>query len=288
MLGEISFEKLQIFRLLCELQSFSMVAKKLSINQSVISRNIQDLEKTIKQRLILNNQKPISFTEQGKKLYEIIKHMYDDSNHIEENIVLQTNNFEDNQIRIYISISMVLGCILSEKIKKMLNAFPEICIDISFTNEVTMDLIHTKDIVMTKQPYNHSLVENRLVKSYPMMFGASKNYIAQKGYPKYTNLLKYHDFIYVKDYYYDEFAEKEILDQISDKYIIDNELCALQAIARDGGIGIVPGFITKEFEDIVLFELESNLKPFGLYISYSKVRENSYIDLIRDFLENEL
>lgn len=284
----VNLEKLQIFRLLCELQSFSMVAKELNASQSVISRNIQDIEKSVNKKLILNNQKPISLTQFGANLYEIVNDLYDDSNHIQENIIFQNTSFANDQIRVFISISMILGCILSDRIKKLLNNFPEIGIDISFTNEMNIDLMHKKDIVITKAPYPHHFVDNKFVKSYQMVFCASRDYIKKRGYPKFASSLKYHDFVYVRDYYYDEFASSEILSNISNKYITDNELCAIQTISYGGGIGIVPNFIVNEFPDILTFELDEKLKPFHVYTSVSNMKSNSYIDLITDFLQNEL
>ena len=284
----ISFEKLQIFRLLCELQSFSMVAKAIDASQSVISRTIQDLEKNIGYKLILNNQKPLVLTHYGKKLYEIIVQTNQDLHHIEENMVFATSNYKNAQIRIFISISMVLGCILADRIKYLLSSFPEIYIDISFTNEITMDLLNKKDLVITREPYQHSLVENRFVNNYEMLFGVGKEYLNKRGYPKFTSSLKYHDFIYVKDYQYNAFITEDIIKNISNKYMIDNELAALQAIASGCGIGILPKFITKEFPTIYTFELEHKLNTFGIYTSVSKVKLNSYIDLITDFLKNEL
>lgn len=284
----ISFEKLQIFRLLCELQSFSMVAKAIDASQSVISRTIQDLERNIGHKLILNNQKPLVLTDYGKKLYETIIQTNEDLHHIEENLLSPTSNFKNTQVRIFISISMVLGCILADRIKYLLSSFPEIYIDISFTNEITMDLFNQKDLVITREPYQHSLVENRFLNTYEMVFGVGKEYVLKKGYPKFISSLKFHDFIYVKDYQYEAFASKNILNNISDKYLIDNELAALQAIAYGCGVGVLPKFITKEFPTIYTFELEERLNTFDIYTSTSKVKSNSYIDLITDFLKNEL
>ena len=152
-----------------------------------------------------------------------------------------------------------------------------------------MDLLNQKDLVITREPYiNESLVENQFVKQYEMVFGASRSYLQKKGYPKFASSLKYHDFIYIENYYYDIFASKEILENISDKYKLDNELAALQTISTGGGIGILPKFVTNTFDNIVTFDLDQKLKPFEVYTSVSRVRTNSYITLITNVLKNEL
>lgn len=285
----INFERIYIFYLLYKIQSFSKTAEQIEFNQSIISRNIKDLEQSLNCKLILNNQKPLSLTKEGKALYKLTQQIYDDMDHICENMALQYHYNNHDKIKIFIAISMVLGCILAERIKKLLKIFPEIYVDISFTNTITMDLLNQKDIVITREPYlKESLVNNEFINSYEMIFGASKNYLAKRGDPKFATSLQYHDFIYIENYPYYMFALNETLDNIYYKYKIDNELAALQTISIGGGVGMFPKFVTNTFDNIVTFDLEHKLKPFAIYISYSKVKMNSYIALITDFLKNEL
>lgn len=284
----INYEKLQIFRLLCQLQSFSLVAKTINTNQSVISRDIQDLERILGKKLILKNQKPLMLTDYGKKLYALLIEMNHDIDHVEENLAVENMKQKHDQLRVFISISMILGCILADRIRQLLEAFPEIYIDISFTNEVTMDLLNKKDIVITRTPYMHSLVENRFINRHEMVFGVSREYLKKRGFPKFASSLRHHDFLYVKDYYYDVFATKNILNNISNQYLIDNELAVAQSVSAGGGVGIFPKFITQSFPNIITFELEDKLNSFEIYATVSKVKTNSYIDLITDFLQHEL
>jgi DNA-binding transcriptional LysR family regulator len=271
------------------MQSFSKVAQEINVNQSIISRNIKDLEKTLNCKLILDNQKPIALTKEGEELYQLAEKIHNDMYHISQNLTFQAQYNYENKIKIFLAISMILGPVLAERINKLLKMLPEIYIDISFTNTITMDLLNEKDIVITREPYiNESLVENEFINKYKMVFGASREYLKKRGYPKFASSLKYHDFIYIENYYYDIFASKEILNNISKQYILNNELAALQAISSGGGVGMLPQFVTQTFNNIVTFELDEKLESFELYASVSKVRANSYITLITDFLKNEL
>lgn len=283
----INFEKLQIFRILCELQSFSMVAKQLNTNQSVVSRHIKDLEKSFNQKIISNNQKPIMLTAYGKFLHEKGINLLDDSSHIEEMLIYKNNQATNTQSKVFVSISIILSCVLSEKIKKMLKTFPELFIDISFTNEITMDLLKKKDLVITKEPYDHLFVNNHFFNTYEMYFGASREYLQKRGYPKYISSLRYHEFVYIQNYYYDSFINKEFLPYLSNKYLVDNELGAIRAMQIGAGIGVVPKFISKAFPEIVTFKIEEQLKPLNIYCSVSNLKNNCYIDLLIDFLKTE-
>lgn len=285
---EINFESIQIFYLLCEMQSFSMVAKALKKNQSVISRNIKELEKMMGRKLIANNQKPIELTADGKKLYNFAKQINFDAQHVEETIAFKNSEAQSNQYRIFIAISMILGCAISYKVKKLMDAYPELSIDISFTNDINMELINTKDIIVTRRPYKHMLVENSYISEYKMMFGASRSYIQKYGYPQRAESLKYHTFLYVEGYDYEEIASAKIVENLSKNYILKDELCAIQAINEGCGVGIVPKFVANDFPNIVFFEMEEKLSNLKAYSSVSKVKKNSYVDIVSSFLQNEL
>jgi len=283
----LNFEKMQIFILLYELQSFSGVARELGVNQSVISRTIQDLESSFGRKLILNNQKPILLTEDGLKLYKILKKTNSDMNNVRENLVYQKKTFEDFRIKINIAIEMVFSFVLAEKLKKLLETFPEIMIDISFIKNITMDLINKKDIIIMKNPYDHILVENHFIKEYPMVFCASREYLKKYGYPKTPENLKYHKFIYVKDYDYEHFASSEITNFLSKRFVVDNEFCAIKAVEFDGGIGIFPTFFAKNFKNIAQFEMETQkLRKIKVNIASSKLKKNSYTQLILNFFNS--
>jgi DNA-binding transcriptional LysR family regulator len=285
---DFNFEKLQILMLLYEMQSFSGVARALNTSQSVISRTIQDLEKSLGKKLIQNNQKPITLTEDGLALFAIIKNAKNEMQNIEENLVFQKPGFKDSKIRLYISIAMTLSCIISEKVKTLLKRFPELFIDISFSKEITMDLMNKKDLIITKNLYEDTLIDNHFIKKYKMVFGASREYLKKRGHLKYASSLQYHDFIYVEDYYYRDFVPISILPFLKKKFVILNELCALKSIEQGCGIGIVPDFTPEFFPNIVTFELEEKLLDLNIYTAATKVKRNAYTEMILDFLNKEL
>ena len=280
----INFEKLQIFMLLYELQSFSVVAKTLDISQSVVSRTIQDLENSIGKKLVLNNQKPITLTEDGKKLYAITQEINSEVKGIENNIIFQHQNIKYKKIKISISIDMIFSLLLSEKMNKILEQFPEVIFDIGFNKTLDLDLLHKKDFIISKEKFEHILIESKYIKSYDMAFCASRNYLKKNGYPRYISSLQYHNFIYVKNYDYKYFMSDGMLNYIVDKYLIDDELAAIQAINNDAGIGIFPRFICNYFPDIVAFEFDEKLKNLKFCYAIANIKKNFYTDFLLDLL----
>lgn len=283
----ISFEKLQIFLLLCELQSFSLVAKELNTNQSVISRSIKELEKLLSKKLISNNQKPIILTKEGKFLKNTCNKIYFETQHIQENLTQEKKYFA-GYIKILIALPISYGLLIGEKIKKLFSAMPEIGIDFSFTNNITLNVLNKNDIVITKESFNHILVENFFVQEYDICFGANKEYIKKFGFPQHIDQLSNHQFIFVKNYYYEELSDIDLTKYLSKHHSIENEIAYYKAIEYGAGVGIIPKFALQSFPKIYGFELSTKLNKLKIHISVSKVKKNSYIELIQEFLKREL
>ena len=64
--------RVSIFCVLCEKRSFTQAAKFLQVSQSVVSRNIAELEDDLKVSLFEHNVRPIRLTPAGRSLYELL------------------------------------------------------------------------------------------------------------------------------------------------------------------------------------------------------------------------
>jgi DNA-binding transcriptional LysR family regulator len=181
-----------------------------------------------------------------------------------------------------------VGLILSKKISKLPEEMPELGFKFSFTNTVTMDLINQNDIVLSDSVFDHILVESQYIKEYRMFFGMNKEYLQENGYPKYVESLKYHRFIYIADHYYNQICTPNMLKYINNDYCIENEIASYNAIQAGAGIGIVPEFLNENYPKIISFDLNEKLNNLKLYITYSKVKKNSYIEFMIDFLKRKL
>ena len=64
--------RVRIFCVLCEKRSFTEAAKLLKVSQSVVSRNIAELEEDLKVSLFEHNVRPIRLTVAGQSLYRLL------------------------------------------------------------------------------------------------------------------------------------------------------------------------------------------------------------------------
>ena len=67
--SEISMRQLQLFTTVAETESFSRAASILGVSQSLISKNIADLEKVIGNELVVRNRQGTTLTQSGKVMY---------------------------------------------------------------------------------------------------------------------------------------------------------------------------------------------------------------------------
>lgn len=64
--------RVRMFCVLCEERSFTEAAKVLNVSQSVVSRNIAELEDELKVSLFEHNVRPIRLTLAGQSLYNLL------------------------------------------------------------------------------------------------------------------------------------------------------------------------------------------------------------------------
>lgn len=67
--SEISMRQLQLFTTVAETESFSRAASLLGVSQSLISKNISDLEKVIGNELVIRDRQGATLTQAGKVMY---------------------------------------------------------------------------------------------------------------------------------------------------------------------------------------------------------------------------
>lgn len=110
--------RVRIFCTLCEKRSFTEAAKVLKVSQSVVSRNIAELEDDLKVSLIEHSVRPIRLTVAGQSLYRLLsKELHKIDSSLSE---LRINNALLSPLRVGFveSIARTMSWPVIEKIKK--------------------------------------------------------------------------------------------------------------------------------------------------------------------------
>jgi DNA-binding transcriptional LysR family regulator len=147
--------------------------------------------------------------------------------------------------------------------------------------------------IRMKEPSQADLIRKRLM-TVKMRLYASPHYLAQNGEPKTLEDLKMHRLICQNPKSAQvgaglELVQKLIKYDLPSMLTVNNYFGVLQAVIHDLGIGVLPDYVTQDFDGVqrVLVDIESVEVP--VYLAYpEELRHSKRIETFRDFVQNEI
>ena len=260
--------------------SFSRVAEKLSLTNSVVSKRIARLEENLNTQLLYRTTRKLSLTDAGRALYnkaKIAKSAFQEA----ENAV--TGYGEDMKGHIRITMPVVsANFIFSESIAEFCKQHPEVSVELQITNRL-VDLIEEGfDLALrTAVLEDSSLIARRLIDSQ-WIICATPAYLEQHGAPQTPEQLQNHECLVYK---FDNTANstwplyidgKEQLISVPGRFHSNHLSAIKQAALSDLGIAFLPQVLI--YEEIQKNTLTKILQCFtskklGLYAVYPKARQ---------------
>jgi len=260
--------------------SFSRVAEKLSLTNSVVSKRIARLEENLNTQLLYRTTRKLSLTDAGRTLYnkaKIAKSAFQDA----ENAV--TGYGEDMKGHIRITMPVVsANFIFSESIAEFCKQHPEVSVELQITNRL-VDLIEEGfDLALrTAVLEDSSLIARRLIDSQ-WIICATPAYLKQHGTPQTPEQLQNHECLVYK---FDNTANstwplyidgKEQLISVHGRFHSNHLSAIKQAALSDLGIAFLPQvLIYEEIQKNTLTQILQcfTSKKLGLYAVYPKARQ---------------
>ncbi len=260
--------------------SFSRVAEKLSLTNSVVSKRIARLEENLNTQLLYRTTRKLSLTDAGRALYnkaKIAKSAFQEA----ENAV--TGYGEDMKGHIRITMPVVsANFIFSESIAEFCKQHPEVSVELQITNRL-VDLIEEGfDLALrTAVLEDSSLIARRLIDSQ-WIICATPAYLKQYGTPQTPEQLQNHECLVYK---FDNTANntwplyidgKEQLISVPGRFHSNHLSAIKQAALSDLGIAFLPQvLIYEEIQKNTLTQILQcfTSKKLGLYAVYPKVRQ---------------
>ncbi|MGP5537371.1 LysR family transcriptional regulator [Psychrobacter glacincola] len=260
--------------------SFSKVAEKLSLTNSVVSKRIARLEENLNTQLLYRTTRKLGLTDAGRALYnkaKIAKSAFQEA----ENAV--TGYGEDMKGHIRITMPVVsANFIFSESIAEFCKQHPEVSVELQITNRL-VDLIEEGfDLALrTAVLEDSSLIARRLIDSQ-WIICATPAYLKQYGTPQTPEQLQNHECLVYK---FDNTANstwplyidgKEQLISVHGRFHSNHLSAIKQAALSDLGIAFLPQVLI--YEEIQKNTLTQILRCFtskklGLYAVYPKARQ---------------
>ena len=260
--------------------SFSRVAEKLSLTNSVVSKRIARLEENLNTQLLYRTTRKLSLTDAGRALYnkaKIAKSAFQEA----ENSV--TGYGEDMKGHIRITMPVVsANFIFSEAIAEFCKQHPEVSVELQITNRL-VDLIEEGfDLALrTAVLEDSSLIARRLIDSQ-WIICATPAYLKQHGTPQTPEQLQNHECLVYK---FDNTANstwplyidgKEQLISVHGRFHSNHLSAIKQAALSDLGIAFLPQvLIYEEIQKNTLTQILQcfTSKKLGLYAVYPKARQ---------------
>ena len=260
--------------------SFSRVAEKLSLTNSVVSKRIARLEENLNAQLLYRTTRKLSLTDAGKTLYnkaKIAKLAFQEA----ENAV--TGYGEDMKGNIRITMPVVsANLVLSESIAEFCKQHPEISVDLQITNRL-VDLIEDGfDLaIRTAELEDSSLIARRLIDSQ-WVICATPDYLEQHGTPQTPEQLQNHECLVYKfdnatnDIWPLYIDGTEQLLPVEGRFHSNHLDTIKQATLSDLGIAFLPqALVYEEIERNKLTQILQSFtrKKMGMYAVYPKARQ---------------
>ena len=276
----IKADDMVLFVQVVEEGSFSKVAEKLSLTNSVVSKRIARLEENLNTQLLYRTTRKLSLTDAGMVLYEKAKIAQFAFQEAENAVTGYGENMKGN-IRITMpAVSAKL--ILSESIAEFCKQHPDISVDLHITNRL-VDLIEEGfDLaVRTAELEDSSLIAKRLIDSQ-WVICATPDYVKQYGMPQTPEELENHEcLIYKFDNNSNNVWPFHIngTKQLMPVYgrFHSNHLSAIkQATLSDLGIAFLPqALVYEEMQQNILTQILQSFtrKKLGMYAVYPRARQ---------------
>ncbi len=278
--------------------SFSKVANKLEITNSVVSKRIGRLEADLNVQLLYRTTRKLSLTDAGRALYgkaRLAKQALQDA----QDTVTGYGDTMRGKIKVT-APAVSAQVIVSDAIAQFCQQYPEVEVELVVSNRVMNILDEGYDLaIRTAYLEDSSLIARRLINS-DWVICASPAYLNKHGIPTHPTELEEHDCLIYK--YEGQGAETwrfiendtEFNMQVKGR-IHSNNLDSLRRGALAGvGIAYLPRvLVCGDLDDGKLVSILSNFvgKKLGVYAVYPRSRQpdkklNLLVEHLRDCFQN--
>ncbi|REL36749.1 LysR family transcriptional regulator [Thalassotalea euphylliae] len=279
--------------------SFSRVAEKLAMTNSVVSKRISRLEQELNVQLFYRTTRKLNLTEAGHALYgkaRLAKQALQDA----QDTVTGYGDAVRGKIKVTVPV-VSAHVILSRSIAEFCKLYPDVEIELIVTNRM-VDIINDGfDLaIRTADLEDSSLIARRLIDSRWVVC-ASPGYVAQHGKPPHPAQLKDHQCLIYKyegvgpDNWQFSDHEQDFYVQVVGRFHANSLESIRQALLNDFGIAYLPQVLIHE--DLKSGRLVPLLddyaaKNLGVYAVYPRSRQpdkklNLLVEHFRDAFQHK-
>jgi DNA-binding transcriptional LysR family regulator len=289
----MDLDRLRVFHAVAAAGSLTHAGEQLDLSQSAVSRQISALEEELKVSLFARHARGLSLTEQGERLYETTKQVFEKLMHVEEEL-LDSKEMPRGDLRVTATVG--IGTFwLAPRLKKFIELYPDMRVHL-ILHDGELDLVQREaDVALRmRQPVQGDLVQRKLFDVTYHIYG-SPDYIARKPAPASIADLDHHDVIV----YGDAPPELSKVNWLADvgrrpghprpaKMCVNNIIAMGKAIETGIGLGALPDYFTHGNDKLVRV-LPDTLGPnYEVHLCYpDTLRGSKRVAVFRDFLVSQ-
>src|SRR5260370_13570874 len=180
-----------------ELKSFTKAAKQLARWQPRVSEMVRSLEERLGVRLVERTTRSVAPTAAGERLLERLRPVLDEY----QSALESTNEFRGKPAgMLRVTAPPPAGdFFLASAIPRFLAHYPEISLDLSFTDALTDIVAERFDAgIRIGERIERDMIAVRVTEELPFVVAGSPAYFAQRGKPKTPEDLVSHDCIRIR------------------------------------------------------------------------------------------
>jgi DNA-binding transcriptional LysR family regulator len=174
-----SLGALDVFVRAAETCSFTDAGRQLGLSSSAVGKCVSRLEQRLGVRLFHRNTRCIKLTQEGNSLVESCRRIFSELRGVEEEFA-QSNGTPKGRLRVSMPL---IGMLIIPNLSKFIRLFPEIELDIDFTDSIVDVVDGGYDVALRTGEASDSRLMSRVLGKYAFEIVGSPSYFARAGVP---------------------------------------------------------------------------------------------------------
>lgn len=288
----MDWDKLRIFHAVADAGSLTHAGDVLHLSQSAVSRQIRGLEEALGTTLFHRHARGLILTEQGELLFDATAAMA-------SKLDTAAARIRDSEEHIFgelrVTTATGFGTLwLVPRLPRLYAKFPDLKIDLILEERVLDLPMREADVaIRMKEPAQSDLIRRRLL-NIRMRLYATQQYLDQAGMPATFDDLIKHRLICQNTTTPQVsaggvLAHRILALNLTSTLTINNYFGVLQGVLSHVGIGLLPDYLTSDFDSLVrvLPDVESADVP--VFLAYpEELRTSRRVAAFRDFVLEEI
>ena len=289
----MDLDRLRVFHAVAAAGSLTHAGEQLDLSQSAVSRQISALEDELKVQLFTRHARGLLLTEQGERLYETTKKVFDQLNAVQEQL-LDSKETPRGDLRVTATVGIGTYW-LAPRLKKFTELYPEMRVHL-LLHDGELDLNHREaDVALRmRQPVQADLVQRKLFDVVYHVYG-SPDYLRDRCQPNCIDDIDNHDIIV----YGEAPAELSKVNWLAEvgrkpgsprhaKMYVNNVIAMGKAIETGIGLGLLPDYFANGNEKLVRLMCDTPVPNYEVFLCYPEaLRGSKRVGVFRDFLVSQ-